>query len=75
MTMTTVGYGDITPSTSNERLYTIFSMIVACGVFAWIMGSIGSFVRRGDVIIQEFKEEMTKINQFMIAHNVPKNIR
>jgi len=75
MTMTTVGYGDITPCTSNERLYTIFSMIVACGVFAWIMGSIGSFVRRGDVIIQEFKEEMTKINQFMIAHNVPKNIR
>jgi Ion channel len=75
MTMTTVGYGDITPSTSSERLYTIFSMIVACGVFAWIMGSIGYFVRRGDVIIQEFKEEINKINQFMIVHNLPKKFR
>lgn len=75
MTMTTVGYGDVYPHTSDEMLYTIFSMIVACGVFAWIMGSIGSFVRRGDVIIQEFKEEVSKINQFMIANQLPKKFR
>jgi len=62
MTMTTVGYGDIHPYTSNEMLYTIFSMIVACGVFAWIMGSIGSFVRRGDANIQELKDEIRNIN-------------
>jgi hyperpolarization activated cyclic nucleotide-gated potassium channel 2 len=48
MTMTTVGYGDIFPHSSEEKLYTILAMIVSCGVFAYIMGSIGSFVERED---------------------------
>jgi len=46
--MSTVGYGDISPQSSPEKLYTIFSMIISCGVFAYIMGSIGTFVQRGD---------------------------
>ena len=35
ITMYTVGYGDITPQTSNERLYVIFMTIISGGVFAF----------------------------------------
>eukprot|EP00360_Condylostoma_magnum_P000556 CAMPEP_0168315038 /NCGR_PEP_ID=MMETSP0210-20121227/9962_1 /TAXON_ID=40633 /ORGANISM="Condylostoma magnum, Strain COL2" /LENGTH=44 /DNA_ID= /DNA_START= /DNA_END= /DNA_ORIENTATION= len=44
--MTTVGYGDIVPFTVNEKVYAMFSMIVACGVFAYTVGSIGSLVSK-----------------------------
>lgn len=44
--MTTVGYGDILPKTDNEKLYAMFSMILACGVFAYSIGSIGSLVSK-----------------------------
>jgi len=51
-TMTTIGYGDFHPNTSGEKLYTIFSMVISCGVFAWIMGSLASFMRRSDANLQ-----------------------
>lgn len=40
--MITVGYGDIHPYTGIEQLYTIFAMILACGVFGYTMNSIMS---------------------------------
>ena len=34
-TMITVGYGDIVPITKTERIFAMFIMILACGVFAY----------------------------------------
>lgn len=39
-TMITVGYGDITPLTVPEKLYTIFCMLLACGVFGYTMREV-----------------------------------
>lgn len=44
--MTTVGYGDIVAHTPNEKIYSMFAMIVACGVFAYTVGSVGSLVSK-----------------------------
>jgi hypothetical protein len=41
MTMTTVGYGDITPNNNYERLTANITMFLACGVFAFSINSIG----------------------------------
>lgn len=53
--MSTIGYGDIIPCSTPEKIYVMISMIAACGVFAYIIGSIGSIVNRSDTIIAEFK--------------------
>jgi hypothetical protein len=37
----TVGYGDITPDTEIEKILSIFIMIIACGVFGFVMNSVG----------------------------------
>ena len=39
--MVTVGYGDIIPTNLYEIEITIFTMFVACGVFAFSVNSIG----------------------------------
>ena len=39
--MITVGYGDITPQTEIEVLCAIITMLVTCGMFAYIVNKIG----------------------------------
>ena len=41
-TMNTVGYGDISPQTATERLFGIFFLLIACGVFSFTMNTIGA---------------------------------
>lgn len=39
--MVTVGFGDIAPTNILEKIYVIFMTIVACGVFAYAVNTIG----------------------------------
>lgn len=40
ISMITVGYGDITPVSTNERIYVIFQTIISCGVFGYSVNKI-----------------------------------
>lgn len=42
ITCTTVGYGDISPQTTYERLYGILGAMISCGVFAYAVNTIGN---------------------------------
>jgi hypothetical protein len=56
--MVTVGYGDIHPSTTNERMIAMISMLVSSGVFAFIIGDIGKMVGSFNVLAGQFRERM-----------------
>lgn len=74
-TMTTVGYGDIAPYTMNEKIYAIFSMLIACGVFAYVVGSIETIARRQSTMASVFKEKILHVNQFLMYKQIPKYLR
>lgn len=64
--MTTVGYGDLTPITELEMVFAMISMLVACGVFAYVVGSIETIVRQQNTIESEFREKILHVNQYLI---------
>ena len=73
--MTTVGYGDIVPCTPPELVFATFCMIGACGVFAFIIGSLSSIIDNKSALISEFKEKIMQINNFMVHNKVPTEFR
>jgi len=56
--MVTVGYGDITPKTTDERIYTMLAMIVASGMFSYTLNSIGTIIMRYNILATNYKEKM-----------------
>jgi hypothetical protein len=47
-TLTTVGYGDVTPQNDTERLVSMFAMVIGVTVFAYFMGSTASLISAGN---------------------------
>ena len=47
VTIMTVGYGDITAHTEAEITYSILTIVIGCGVFAYIINTIGIII--GDI--------------------------
>ena len=76
ITITTVGYGDITPSyTENQRVFSIFFVIFGVGIVGTIMSTIGgSLMERQEELVNKFIVEIRiRYNQFKeIAY--PKSI-
>ena len=73
--MITVGYGDITPHNNPERIFAMCTMIVASGLFAYTINSIGTLVSRYNVQANTYKEKMVYINNQMKEKNLPKELR
>ena len=73
--MSAVGYGDICPISRNERTYAMAAMIMACGIFAYTVNSIGNIVSRYNQIQSIYREKMMYANQFMVAKGMPPELR
>jgi hypothetical protein len=43
--MNTVGYGDIVPITTIEKMYVTVNTLICCGVFGYAINTIGAIIR------------------------------
>lgn len=43
-TLTTVGYGDVTPANTDEKLCSMIAMVIGVTIFAYFMGSTASII-------------------------------
>ena len=75
-TVATVCYGDIYPITNLEKIFAMLSMLVACcssGIFAYVVGSIETIVRRSNTIESLFKELQRENTPCKPVFNAPKH--
>lgn len=56
--MTSIGYGDITPVSTYERLLTMLCMILSSMTFAFIISDIGKVVGSYNILADQFRERM-----------------
>jgi hypothetical protein len=70
--MITVGYGDMGPCNELEMILCVFTMLIACGVFAYSVNCIGMILSDFSLREREIKENLFTINNYMETKNVKK---
>eukprot|EP00960_Hanusia_phi_P039023 753705-Hanusia_phi.AAC.3 len=73
-TLTSVGYGDITPCNYVEFIYTTCSMVIGSGIFAYVVGNIAAVVstQKGSDI--RYKTKLKDLQEYLTIRTVPKSI-
>ena len=74
-TLTTIGYGDITPKTDPQKLFTMVIMIVGAGMYGYIIGNIANLLANIDYAKTVFTEKMERINTFLKYRNLPASLQ
>ena len=70
-TLTTVGYGDMSPVTWNEQVYTICVMLVGAIMFAWVFGEITNVITDSDAANRKYMEKIEILQLFLKAQHIP----
>lgn len=73
-TLTTVGYGDITPFTNMEKCFTIILMGFGVGFYSYMIGSLTSSLKSSDSISMKVKSKYQGFKEFSKAINLSPEI-
>ncbi|CAD8099542.1 unnamed protein product [Paramecium sonneborni] len=74
-TMITVGYGDLSPQTPTERLFGVFFLLIACGVFSFTMNTIGNTMQQLSQKQDQYQKRIAEINNYMGKVKIPKQLQ
>ena len=73
-TLTTVGYGDISPQEDSEMLFAALSMIIGGAFYGYIIANLASMMQGLDANARVFHERMDAIVSYMRHRNFPKGL-
>ncbi|CAK69385.1 unnamed protein product (macronuclear) [Paramecium tetraurelia] len=75
MTMTTIGYGDVTAQSQLELIFVDIIMFLSSGVFAYSMNQIGIILKNLQDSKLKYKRSILKMNTFMNKNQVEPKIQ
>lgn len=74
-TLTTVGYGDITPDAPLEKVYTILVMLTGVVSFGYMIGNVAGVLENMDAVRRDQARKMDRVNAFLKYREVPAHLR
>jgi hypothetical protein len=73
-TLTSVGYGDITPCNEFEMVYCTGGMLLGSGMFAYIVGNISEVITAVAGQKVALKNRMRELQEYIVARKLPKEV-
>ncbi len=74
-TLTTLGYGDITPQTVTEMIFSIFWMLTGVGFYSFTIGNLSNILSNIDKRASILKDKIEAFNSFSLKINLPDYLR
>ena len=75
MTITTIGYGDISPVTLAERCYVVAAMLFGGILWGYVIGAMSGVIGARDEKLNRFRRDIKALNSFMDEASFPKSLR
>ena len=75
VTITSVGYGDITPKNSFEAGFATFFVLMGSCLWAYIIGNVCGIVATLDAETLNHQQTMDRLNYFMNSRQLPSELR
>eukprot|EP00931_Biecheleriopsis_adriatica_P055537 TRINITY_DN3286_c0_g2_i1.p1 TRINITY_DN3286_c0_g2~~TRINITY_DN3286_c0_g2_i1.p1 ORF type:complete len:766 (+),score=107.41 TRINITY_DN3286_c0_g2_i1:44-2341(+) len=74
-TLTTVGYGDITPVSNSERVFAVVAMVIGGVFYGIVVGSISSMVAEQNLNDSAYYQRIDLIYAWTLHHQLPAHVR
>ncbi|RME88648.1 MAG: hypothetical protein D6767_09825 [Candidatus Hydrogenedentota bacterium] len=74
-TLTTVGYGDITPTMLTQKYYTMFVMLIGVASYGYVIGNLASLLANMDMVREKHLEKLDRIQAFLQYRGIPKEMQ
>ncbi len=74
-TLTTIGYGDITPSTNIGRMFTMSIMLLGVGVYGLVIGNISKIIVSASRHKEKMREKIQDLSLLMKHYEVPRKVQ
>jgi len=75
VTVTTIGYGDITPQNNVEIIYAIGVMIVGVSMYGYVIGNIATLLTNLHPARRHYLENMERLGAFMEYRGLPEDLQ
>jgi CRP-like cAMP-binding protein len=70
-----MGFGTVEPGNSSERWFSIFSLLFAGMLYAYVVGGICAAIANEDPAVTAYNENMDMLMIFLDKHDIPVDLR
>jgi len=74
-TLTTIGYGDITPHTNQAKLFAMLIMISGVVVYGIVIGNVTKMINEGARYKEQANEKFNDLQLFMKHYSIPMRLQ
>ena len=68
--MTTVGYGNVTPTTQAQTIYTMATMILGVGIYGYVISNVANLLTKLDLVKANYQSTIERLAGFMCYRKI-----
>ncbi|ESN95216.1 hypothetical protein HELRODRAFT_86941, partial [Helobdella robusta] len=73
--LTSVGFGNVSPNTNSEKVFSICVMLIGSLMYASIFGNVSAIIQRLYSGTARYHTQMQKVKEFIRFHQIPNPLR